>query len=90
MLNGRVDFMCPSHHGRGIMTAALRVVIEQWAIPRMNAHIIHGSLFKENIGSQRVFEKNGFQKYDTIEDCVEIAESKGGGKVGESFMKWMR
>ena len=35
----------------------------------------------------RVFEKNGFTLFDTVDDSVEIKESKGGGRVGLHFLE---
>jgi RimJ/RimL family protein N-acetyltransferase len=42
------------------MTDAVGTVIEQWAEERMKTRRIAASAFVENIGSQRVFAKNGF------------------------------
>lgn len=54
------DYLAASHHGRGIMSAALGTLIRYWGIPRMNARIIRAETFSGNEGSKRVFEKNGF------------------------------
>ncbi|EIW86924.1 hypothetical protein CONPUDRAFT_115792 [Coniophora puteana RWD-64-598 SS2] len=54
------DYLAPSHHGRGIIPAALGVIRDQWAIPRMGARHIVGYTFAENKASARVFEKCGF------------------------------
>lgn len=82
------DYLAPSHHGKGIMPAALGTLIREWAIPRMHVKTIYGLAFKDNSASVRVFEKNGFKMFDTVEDCVEISPSKGGGKVGLHFLEW--
>ncbi|KAJ6498445.1 acyl-CoA N-acyltransferase [Mycena vitilis] len=66
------DFLASSHHRRGIMTVALATLLEKWAIPRMRVHHIHISVFMSNSGSIRVFEKNGFVRVDTLENCIEI------------------
>lgn len=42
------------------MTDAVGTVIEQWAVERMKTRRIAASAILENIGSQRVFSKNGF------------------------------
>ena len=42
------------------MTDAVGTVIEQWAVERMKTRRIMALTFLENIGSQRVFAKNGF------------------------------
>ncbi|KAG0709435.1 GNAT domain-containing protein [Suillus ampliporus] len=54
------DWLAASHHGRGIMTAAVGLFMSAWAIPRMGARHVVAYTFAGNIGSNRVFEKNGF------------------------------
>jgi len=36
----RKDYLVSSHHDRGIMTAAIQIVIVNWMIPRMAVHHI--------------------------------------------------
>ncbi|CAE6425542.1 unnamed protein product [Rhizoctonia solani] len=72
------DYLRPSHHGRGIMTAVIKTVIDSWAVPHMNAFKFWAATFPENIGSQRVFLKNGFQIVDRAIGVVQFPESKGG------------
>ena len=55
-----LDWLAASHHGRGIMTAAVGLLMSAWAIPRMGARHVVATTFAGNIGSNRVFEKNGF------------------------------
>ncbi|KAF9245907.1 GNAT domain-containing protein [Melanogaster broomeanus] len=52
--------LAPSHHGRGIMSAAMTAILNTWAIPRMGVRMMTGYTFSGNEGSRRVFEKNGF------------------------------
>ncbi|KAG2128609.1 hypothetical protein DEU56DRAFT_915479 [Suillus clintonianus] len=54
------DWLATSHHGKGIMTAAVGLLLSAWAIPRMSARHVVAHTFAGNIGSNRVFEKNGF------------------------------
>ena len=42
------------------MSAAIRTFIHDWAVPRMGVRQIRVETFADNIGSRRVFEKNGF------------------------------
>lgn len=70
------------------MTAALKTVLEKWAIPRMGVRKVHVTAFKGNVGSVRVFEKNGFVMKETVENCADISASKGGGKVGLHVLDW--
>ena len=72
------------------MTAAVRTIMREWAIPRMNAHIMQGTAYTGNIASVKVFLKNGFEETGYVEDCVTIAESKGGGVVGLHCLEWRR
>ncbi|KAG8744719.1 hypothetical protein FRC11_013333 [Ceratobasidium sp. 423] len=72
------DYLRPTHHGRGIMTAAVKTVINSWAIPHMNAYKFWAAAFPENIGSHKVFLKNGFQIVDRVVGAVQFPESKGG------------
>ncbi|CAE6433868.1 unnamed protein product [Rhizoctonia solani] len=72
------DYLQPTHHGRGIMTAAVKTVIESWAIPHMNAYKFWAATFPENVGSQKVFLKNGFQIVDRVVGAAQFPQSKGG------------
>ncbi|KAG2042695.1 hypothetical protein BDR03DRAFT_944009 [Suillus americanus] len=54
------DWLAASHHGRGIMTAAVGLLMTAWGIPRMGVRHVVVHTFAGNIGSNRVFEKNGF------------------------------
>ncbi|GAD99898.1 acetyltransferase, GNAT family family [Paecilomyces variotii No. 5] len=82
------DYLAPSHHGRGIMTAVVRALINEWAIPHMNAHIIKVSTYVGNTGSVRVFEKNGFEMEHILENWSTIPENRGGGKVSINVLAW--
>ncbi|KAF8889271.1 GNAT domain-containing protein [Infundibulicybe gibba] len=68
-------YLAPSHHGRGIMTAALEAIIEKWAVPRMNARHIRATTFVGNEGSLRVLTKAGFRVTDTVQD-IEVQGEK--------------
>ena len=65
-----------THHGRGIMTAALKTLVDEWMIVRMGAKQLRVEAFIGNIGSVRVFEKNGFvwekqSEHDILTNCGE-------------------
>lgn len=88
--NEMTDFLSPSHHGQGIMTAVIHTLIHDWAIPYMNAHTIKASLYAENKGSARVFGKNGFRLEHTREDWVIVPENRGGGRKSIRVFVWNR
>ncbi|KIJ38427.1 hypothetical protein M422DRAFT_104847, partial [Sphaerobolus stellatus SS14] len=60
------DYLAPSHHGKGIMSLTIKTLLDQWIIPRMGAKKINATAFNGNIGSVRVFEKNGFVLEKTL------------------------
>ncbi|PYI21628.1 hypothetical protein BO99DRAFT_379573 [Aspergillus violaceofuscus CBS 115571] len=82
------DFLAPSHHGKGIMTSALRTLIQDWGVPRMNIKRLMASAFVENVGSVRVFEKNDFEVLCTLEDWEPYPENRGGGWKSLTVVKW--
>ncbi|KAG9020557.1 hypothetical protein FS837_008099 [Tulasnella sp. UAMH 9824] len=76
-------FLSPSAHGRGIMSAAVQTLIEQWAVPVMAAKQFEVAAMSHNVGSQKVFLKNGFSLVKELEDAVDLEKlGKGEGKVG--------
>lgn len=48
------------------MSAAVGAVINQWMIPHLNAHKIRAEAIEGNIGSVRVFEKNGLKLLEMV------------------------
>jgi len=62
------DYLAPTHHGRGIMTAAMGTILNKWAVPRMGVRCMVGYTFTGNEGSRRVFEKNGFEWKGTVDN----------------------
>ncbi|GJE91527.1 GNAT family N-acetyltransferase [Phanerochaete sordida] len=60
------DCLAAPYHGKGIMTAALAALMEHWLMPRMGVRKIRVETFEGNIGSVRVFEKNGFALEETV------------------------
>ncbi|KAJ5795726.1 uncharacterized protein N7518_004266 [Penicillium psychrosexuale] len=81
-------YLSPTQHSRGIMSVAVRTVIQDWAIPRMNLHLLRGSFFVGNIGSMKVFEKNNFEEVGTFKDWAPTSPNKGRGKMSIVVMKW--
>ncbi|KAH9937339.1 acyl-CoA N-acyltransferase [Fomitopsis serialis] len=63
-------YTASSHHGRGIMSAAFRTLMTEWAIPRMNVRIMRVETYRENVASARVFEKFGFVQERVADDVV--------------------
>ncbi|KAI0361484.1 hypothetical protein OH77DRAFT_1492525 [Trametes cingulata] len=69
-------------HGQGVMTCALRTLMQTWVIPRMGACRARAETIIGNRGSIRVLEKLGFGIMDTvkihkIEDDAVAASATG-------------
>lgn len=86
LLTNRSDYLASSHHGKGIMTAAIETFIREWAVPRMGVRRIRVETFSDNKGSKRVFEKLGF-KY---EKSVPIRRTLNSGRIidGMDILCW--
>ena len=68
------------------MSAAVRVVLSSWAIPRMAAHRFRVEMDKDNGASMRVFEKFGFELRQTV-DKVQT-NNLGATKHGAHILWW--
>ncbi|PCH34023.1 hypothetical protein WOLCODRAFT_94664 [Wolfiporia cocos MD-104 SS10] len=79
------DYLASSHHGRGIMSTALKTLLTAWAIPRMGVRRIRAETFRGNVGSVRVFEKNGFVLEKTV-DHGEVTTS--GKRIDGAHILW--
>ncbi|TFL03237.1 hypothetical protein BDV98DRAFT_545088 [Pterulicium gracile] len=55
------NYLAPTHHRQGITTVVLRILINHWAVPKMNVRRMLCTAFKGNEGSIRVMQKNGFR-----------------------------
>lgn len=70
------------------MSLAVRTLVQDWAIPRMNLHFLKSSYYLGNIGSSRVFEKNNFEITCTLKDWVQGNPTKGQGIMSIVVMEW--
>ncbi|OKL56330.1 hypothetical protein UA08_08409 [Talaromyces atroroseus] len=84
-------WLLPTYHGKGIMSAVLKAVIEDWAIPKMNMRVLKSSAYVGNEASVGVFRKCGFMHEATIEKgSAVLSESRGGGKRDIHVLRWER
>lgn len=74
------------------MTSALHELITEWAIPHLNIHRLVATAFADNIGSHRVFLKNGFKHIRTIRRTHASGEmfTKGRGDCTQHVFEWIR
>ncbi|KAF4611980.1 hypothetical protein D9613_004126 [Agrocybe pediades] len=77
------DYLDPKYHGQGIMTDALDTILHEWAIPRMNVRRILTGAFIGNVGSVRVFQKNGFKMLRTVDEFAVVRGTMRGLHVLE-------
>lgn len=78
------NYLASSHHGRGIMSAAMRFILYSWAIPRMGVRRMAGYTFVGNIGSVRVFEKSGF----ALKGILDNGKIVRGEHKRLNFLEW--
>lgn len=68
--------------GKGIMTAAIKAVLNVYVRHVLGGARIRTSVFTpSNPASQRVFEKLGFKCLGVAKDAVPMQQSKGGGTM---------
>jgi len=68
------------------MSAAVGTVINRWMVPHLNTHKIRTEAFEGNVGSVRVFEKNGMKLIGT---CRVEREGAGCGRIeGIHVLEW--
>ncbi|KAI6120713.1 hypothetical protein EDD16DRAFT_1575003 [Pisolithus croceorrhizus] len=79
------DYIAPSHHGRGIMSAAMRLILYSWAVPRMGVRCMSGYAFVGNIGSVRVFEKSGF----VFKGILDNGKTVRGERRRLNYLEWI-
>lgn len=63
------------------MSAAVRTILHEWAIPRMGVRKMRVETFLDNVGSLRVFEKNGF----VLENTVRVTKVIPSGRTIEGM-----
>ena len=81
-LNGsHADYVVAPLHGRGLMSRAVRTLLEAWVVPRMGARQIRVETIIGNHGSVRVLEKQGFR----IAGTVRKRKVTSAGEVIEGF-----
>jgi RimJ/RimL family protein N-acetyltransferase len=77
-----------AYHRRGVASAAVRVLLEDWAIPQMGATEIHASAYVSNVASVRLWEKHGFVEEKGMRGVVSVPEAKGGGEEENCLLVW--
>ena len=63
-----------AHNGRGLGTAAVREIVDL-AFGRLGLHRVEAGTSHQNIGSQRVLERNGFVRFGVAPAYLRIAGS---------------
>lgn len=70
------------------MTAAIKVLLEEWMVPYMGAKKFEVVTLDNNIASQKVFLKNGFEYCGEEKEMFNLNEmGKGEGVVGIKLLK---
>ncbi|KAI6047834.1 acyl-CoA N-acyltransferase [Pisolithus marmoratus] len=80
------DYIAPSHHGRGVMSAAMKLILYSWAIPRMGVRHMLGYTFVGNTASVRVFEKSGF----VLRGVLDNGKTVRGERRRLNYLEWKK
>ncbi|KAF8177911.1 acyl-CoA N-acyltransferase [Mycena galopus ATCC 62051] len=78
----------PEYHGKGIASAAVRLLLEEWAVPQIGCTEIHAQAFVSNIASVKLWEKHGFVEEPSRRGVVQVPEAKGGGVEPDCVLVW--
>lgn len=78
-----LDYLAQSHHGQGIITSSIGVLIG-WATTNMNVRHMRATAIVGNEPSVKVLEKNGF----VVEKTLACFAWKGGNNVGLHVLDW--
>lgn len=81
-------YIDPKFNGQGVTTQVLRVLINSYLVPVLNAHTIRATVYVGNFASRRVFEKNDFALVASA--WVNAGESRGGMMKEEWWFVWKR
>ncbi|KAF7375687.1 N-acetyltransferase domain-containing protein [Mycena sanguinolenta] len=66
------------YHRQGVASAAVRVLLDEWAVPQMGCTDIHTSAFASHVASVRLWEKFAFVEQPSMRGVVQVPEAKGG------------
>jgi len=69
------------------MSLALRTLMSEWMVPRVNCHNITGTALIGNRASSKVLLNNGFVQMEDIPEWAPIPEGRGG-KMGLHIFRW--
>jgi len=78
----------PEYHGKGLASAAVNVVINEWAVPQMGCTEVRAQCFMSNLGSVKLWEKHGFVEDPELRGVVNVPEAKGGGVEPDCVLIW--
>ncbi|KAF7375696.1 N-acetyltransferase domain-containing protein [Mycena sanguinolenta] len=76
------------YHRQGVASAAVRLLLDEWAVPQMGCTEIHASAFVSNVASVKLWEKFGFVEEPSLRGVVQIPEAKGGGVEPDCTLVW--
>jgi RimJ/RimL family protein N-acetyltransferase len=64
------------------------MLIDNWAVPRMNCRRIITTVMLGNTASFGVFKKVGFKHTGDVEDAIRLPDGRGGHLKGLHLMEW--
>jgi len=81
-----IDWLAPTHNGRGIMTDACQTLLHDWSHSRQGVQKVTGVVFTGNPGSEKVLRKLGFSYRETVAHPDEMV--KGVSRPSSILFDW--
>ncbi|KAJ7153277.1 acyl-CoA N-acyltransferase [Mycena filopes] len=78
----------PEYHGKGLASAAVKLIMNEWAVPQMGLTEVRAQCFMSNLGSVKLWEKHGFVEEPELRGVVNVSEAKGGGVEPDCVLIW--
>ncbi|KAJ6488948.1 hypothetical protein C8R45DRAFT_993248 [Mycena sanguinolenta] len=76
------------YHRQGVASTAVRVLLDEWAVPQMGCTEIRASAYVSNAASVKLWEKFGFVEEPSMRGVVQVPEAKGGGAEADCTLVW--
>jgi len=78
----------PEYHSKGLASVAVKLILNEWAVPQMGCTEIRAQCFMSNLGSVKLWEKHGFVEEPELRGVVNVSEAKGGGVEPDCVLIW--
>ncbi|KAJ7279157.1 hypothetical protein C8J57DRAFT_1465341 [Mycena rebaudengoi] len=78
----------PEYQGKGLGTAAVSVLLNEWLVPQMGLTRLRAQCFVSNVASTKLWQKHGFVEKPELRSVVKLPEAKGGEEETRMSLFW--